>query len=69
MVIFMLWLLYPHEKSTWYSLAKGLRESQRGSECYGEEKDLFPWSGIEPQFFGCPACGLVAVLTEIFWQL
>jgi hypothetical protein len=46
---------------------------QTRSGRYGEEKNLFPLPGIEPQLVGRPAHSLVAVPTELFrlgqrWQ-
>ena len=37
----------------------------RQSGRLGEEKNLFPWPSIKPQFIGCPARSLVPVLTTL----
>jgi hypothetical protein len=56
--------LYPREKSSRYPLHRRLGGPESRSGCYGEEKNLLPPTGIEPQFPDRPAGSLVTVPTE-----
>jgi hypothetical protein len=38
---------------------------QSRSGHYGEEKSLLPLPGIEPRLLSCPACSVIAILTEL----
>jgi hypothetical protein len=45
----MPWLLHPRGKSPWYALKTNLGELESWSGRFGEEKNLFPKPGFEPQ--------------------
>jgi hypothetical protein len=41
--------------------------SQNLSQGYGEEKNVFPFPGIEPQFLCHPFRSLVSIQTKLSW--
>jgi hypothetical protein len=60
----MPWPLYLQAHSSQCPLNGRLDGLQNQFGYCGEEGSLLPLSVIEPWFFGCPACGLIAVLTD-----
>jgi hypothetical protein len=57
--------LYSWGHSPQYSLHRRLGGPQSRSGCHGEEKNLLPLPGIEPQFLCRPAHSVVTIPTEL----
>jgi hypothetical protein len=45
-----------------------LGRPQSRSGRYGEDRNLLPLPGIEPEVFGRPARSIVTILTELVWR-